>query len=160
MTDPVRTGDGNVTNIQPGGGAESLDTLAGIGATVDAAGAPAAPGQAAQVVQEVPQATEQDVTDMLITAREMAAPAIEETGALTAAEVERIWNDKALARIARPLVSIMNRHGVGMGEAFEKFGPYVMLLAGIAGPAFATYKAIRNKAVEAEKGGAPDASPQ
>ena len=127
--------------------AESLDDLAGLGKAVDGGGvaADAAPGAE---VQDVPQATEQDVTDMLIMAREMIAPAADSAGVLKEAQVLAIWSDDKLARIARPLVSIMNRHGVGLGEAFDRFGPYVMLVASVAGPAFATYRAIRQNAID------------
>lgn len=135
--------------------AESLDDLAGLGKAVDGGGMAAAPGAGADAVQDVPQATEQDVTDLLIMAREMIAPAADSAGVLKEAQVLAIWSDDKLARIARPLVSIMNRHGVGIGEAFDKYGPYVMLLASVAGPAFATYRAIRQNAIDLKNASSP-----
>ncbi len=150
MNEP--TNDTGAATVDPSQ-AESLDDLAGLGKAVDGGGMAAAPGAApaGDAVQELPQATEEDITDMLIMAREMIAPAADSAGVLTEAQVTAIWSDDKLRRIAKPLVSIMNRHGVGVGEAFEKFGPYVMLVAAIGGPAFATYKAIRQNAIDLTK---------
>ncbi|TAH10521.1 MAG: hypothetical protein EAZ11_12310 [Curvibacter sp.] len=145
-----QTNDTATASVDPSK-AESLDDLAGLGKVVDGGGMAAAPGVAGDAVQELPQATEEDITDMLIMAREMIAPAADSAGVMTEAQVVAIWSDDKLRRIAKPLVSIMNRHGVGVGEAFEKFGPYVMLAAAIGGPAFATYKAIRQNAIDLAK---------
>lgn len=128
---------------------ESLDNLAGIAAGLDGGGE-TADGQGAPVPQDIPAATEQDVTDLLIMAREMAAPAAEGAGILKPGQILKIWTDEVLRRIARPMVQIMNRHNLGVGEAFEKWGPYIMLLAGVVGPGFATYRAIQeNQAQQA-----------
>lgn len=136
---------------------ESLDNLAGLAAGVDGGGQ-AIDGQGDNVPQDMPAATEQDVTDLLIMCREMAAPAAEGAGILKPGQILKIWTDDVLRRIARPMVQLMNRHGVGVGEAFEKWGPYVMLMAGIVGPGFATYRAVKEN--EAEAKAAADASQQ
>lgn len=129
---------------------ESLATLTSEAKAIDAGpldpGA-VAPSPAVVVAQE--KACIADVVDLLEMARGMAAPAAEMSGMLKPGQIELIWSAQALERIAKPLVSIMNRYDLGIEEALEKYMPWVLLIGGIVGPAFATFKAIKSNVAEA-----------
>lgn len=175
MTDESRTENPPAAPVQPAAaaaphGTESLDDLTREGATLEdlaakppaGAAAPAAATvtiQAEEVDEDDPPSVD-DIVDMLEGVREAVAPMAEETGLMTTEELERIWNPKVLKRIAKPLAKLMERHGMGFGQAFDKFGPYVMVLVGIVGPSFATWKVIRAKlaAPAAPAGGASAAA--
>lgn len=150
---PVRTenpaqGAPGVDQVRP------LSDLAKDAEAIDqGAAAPSVGGVPAEVE---PPLTTEDVVDILTMARDAAAPAAESAGVLTMQQVQTIWNDDALKRIAKPLLQIVNRHGGGkFSVILDKWGPYGLLLAGVAGPAFATFKALRAPAVEAAPAAAP-----
>lgn len=142
--DSVRTGDGGeaVRAGNPADQVENLDDLAAEGKRMESGAAPAAPGAAPAEVEQVPKLA--DIVDMLLAVREMAAPAAAEVGVLTEAQVEEIWSRERLERIANPLLAIMRRHNLNSIEAaFDKWGPYAMLITGLVVPGFATWRAIR-----------------
>lgn len=153
---PVRTdaAPDPVTNEQTGQAdtsAGQVESLAALGAEAAAIDNPAAePGQDAATPTPAEQpATVADVVDLLEMGKAMAAPAVEMSGFLKPGQIDVIWSKDALTRIAKPLVSIMNRYDMSIIEAMEKYLPWVMLLGGIAGPAFATYKAVKDNIAEA-----------
>lgn len=143
--DSVRTGEQGAAPVQdhPADQVESLDDLALEGKRLhEGAATPGAPGAPATVVDQPPKLA--DIVDMLVAVREMAGPAAAEAGVLTEAQVATIWDDARLERIARPLLAIMQRHNLNNIEAaFDKWGPYAMLMAGLVVPGFATWRAIR-----------------
>lgn len=120
---------------------ESLDDLAEEGKRLDSGAAPSAPGTPPAEVDQP--ATLEDIVDLLSASREMAAPALEDAGVLKGDQLRAIWTDDALRRIAKPLLSIMRRHNLNVEGAFDKWGPYIMLLAGMVGPGWATFRAVR-----------------
>lgn len=147
----VRTGEGGEA-VHGGTGphqVESLDDLAAEGKRLDSGAAPAAPGAPPAEVDQP--ATLEDIVDLLSASREMAAPALEDAGVLKADQLRAIWTDDALRRIAKPLLSIMRRHNLNVEGALDKWGPYIMLLAGMVGPGWATFRAVReNMAKQAD----------
>ncbi len=147
---PVRTenppgegDDGPVQAINPGA-AESLADLVAEATLIDA-GTPA-PGAVVATAEQPAEATASDLADVLILARDMAAPMVETMGYLAKGQTREIWSDAVLKSIAEPLLEIMGRWGIGLGEALQKAGPYVGLFVGLAPPAMATWAAIQDKA--------------
>ena len=65
------------------------------------------------------------------------------------------WSDRQLDSIAAAGAAIMVRHGVTMGELFEQYGPYLMLLGATVPPGLATYTAIKARKAEAARPAPP-----
>lgn len=132
---------------------ESLTDLASMAAEIDnPQDAPAA--QAQQLASQAAQtdAAFNDLTDTLKMARDMAAPMVEGMGYLQPGQTRKIWTDAVLAQIAAPIVAIMERHGLDLGDAMKQAGPYVALIVGLWSPCAATWAAIQANAL-AIKGG-------
>jgi hypothetical protein len=139
---------------------ESLDDLAREGTQLQAGEAEqrqavaVAHEQSAERQQQVEQqAAANEIAALLGLVRDMAAPLVEDAGYLKAGQTKAIWTDVHLQRTSVPLIVVMERHGMELGDLMEKAGPYVMLVAGLALPGVATIKAVReNKAArQAEK---------
>lgn len=153
--DSVRTdgeGTGPVTNDNPAQ-VESLTDLAGAAAALDAGtapGGPSAPEAAVSVVDEASSIT--DVVEVLEMGKAMLIPAVEMSGFMKPGQVDQIWNKAALERIAKPAVALLARYDMNIMEALDKFMPWVMLIGGIAGPTFATYKAVKENVATLKAG--------
>ena len=104
--------------------------------------------QREQQQQQAAAATE--VAALLGVVRTMAAPAVEGMGYLKPGQTAQIWSDQVLEAASGPLVAIMDRHGVGLGDLMESWGPYAMLFVATAIPAVATVKAVRENREEKE----------
>lgn len=95
-----------------------------------------------------------DLVNVLELVREVSEPMLTEAGIFHEGQIGAIWDEGALRRIAAPVVQICDRHGVAMGEALDRFGPYVALTIGLLAPALATYKVVKiNKAAKGEGDG-------
>lgn len=141
---------------------ESLDALGAAGARLDAAqeGADAlGDGEgAAQAVREPVDPASlpgvADIVNLLEFVRDGADPLLVDLGYMRIGQLGAIWRRESLTGVAGPLVQIMERHGVALGEVMEQCGPYVALLLGVGMPTLATVRVIReNRAstVEATK---------
>ena len=136
---------------------ESLDDLAREGAQLQAReieqrqAVAVSQEQAAERQQLAEQtAAANEIAALLGLVRDMAAPLVEDAGYLKPGQTKAIWTDAHLQRISVPLIVVMERHGMELGDLMEKAGPYVMLVAGLALPGVATIKAVReNKAARA-----------
>lgn len=84
-----------------------------------------------------------DIVNLLQFAREASDPMLVGLGLFQPGQVGAIWSDAALKGVAVPLVQVCDRHGVGLGDLADKFGPYVGLFLGIAMPTMATVKVLR-----------------
>lgn len=94
-----------------------------------------------------------DLVNLMELAREAADPLLVDSGAFEPGQVAAIWSEPSLRSIAVPLVQICDRHGMGVGEVLDRWGPYVGLAAAVLFPSLATYKALRaNKAAKAPDG--------
>lgn len=146
--------------VRPAGPAavESLDDLAAMARTIDTpapAGPVVDPAAAAEAERRARDAaiaaTTKDFHELLQVARAAVAPLVEDGGALKPGQVEAIWNDAALQRIAYPLATLAHRYGLGASEIMEQYGPWLMLAAGLGLPGFATLKAIKeNRQAQAQ----------
>lgn len=96
-----------------------------------------------------------EVAALLGLVRTMAAPPVEALGYLKPGQTQQIWTDAVLESAAGPLVAIMERHGVGVADLMQSWGPYALLFVATAVPAMATLKAVReNRAEKAAQDGA------
>ena len=129
-------GDGGDT-----GGAvpESLADLAGEAAALDMA--PAVAAQAAQAghAEQVMQSDASELLGALLAVRAMAFPMLSMTlDAERMGMLEQCWNDGVLGQSAEAGARVMALHGWTMGGAFDRYGPYVMLVAALAPPVMLT----------------------
>lgn len=95
-------------------------------------------------------AAAQEIAVLLGLVRTMAAPAVEALGYLKPGQTREIWSDDVLNAASGPLVAIMARHGVGLADVMQTWGPYAMLFVATAVPAVATVKAVRENRAEKE----------
>ena len=104
--------------------------------------------QAQQQEQAAAAQAAAEVAALLGMVRTMVAPPVEALGYLKEGQTKAIWSDEVLQAAAGPLVAIMERHGVGLGDLMQSWGPYAMLFVATAVPAMSTIKAVRENRAE------------
>lgn len=115
---------------------ESLDDIAQRGAELETAEATQSGGVVA--VSAVNEAAEIQAALMLLRAAALPfAPAHVQD------PLGQVWSDRQLERIAEAVVEICRMHGWTTGEFFDRYGPYIQLLAALGVPALATLKLLQ-----------------
>ncbi len=116
----------------------ALDALEAQAQALEGAAAPTA---------NVPQVAASDPAAELFSAlqlvRMMAAPMMRWW-----ADYLTVWSDDALRGIAQAGAQVMERHGWTMGEAWNRFGPYVALIGAALPPSLLTWQAIKLRQLE------------
>lgn len=160
MADPVRTEDG--AEARTGGG--TVDPLAVEPLTDLAAEARALDqreqASAAAVVQRQEDAERaeqraaeaeaaaaaQELADVLVMGRDMAADLLESAGKLPVGQLAEIWSEDKLVKVSGALLMVLERHGAGVAQLLERWGPHVALAVAVMPPTVATVKAIKANA--------------
>ena len=103
----------------------------------------------------------QEVVQVLVMVRGIAADLADAAGALPKATTMGIWSDDRIAGLAGPLALVLERGGDQLSAFMERYGPYMALIAAGAMPAIATVKAVReHKAINVQARVVRDEQPE
>lgn len=129
----------------PAPGPSPLDALEGEARSVEAHGAPVAPGLPGSAAPPGPTAAD-ELHSALVMARAMIGPAMSwwpDFGA--------VWSDQTMRGIANAGAMVMERHGLTVGQLLGQWGPYLALVGAVAPPSFVTYQVIQQRRSEQQR---------